>query len=68
MKRTVLQIAAAGLIVCMIAGAQGACPGDGDCGVLSASAAAVTESGTCGENVTWTLDDAGTLTISGTGV
>ena len=24
-------------------------------------------SGTCGENITWTLDDAGTLTISGTG-
>lgn len=27
----------------------------------------VVESGTCGENLTWTLDDAGTLTISGTG-
>ena len=26
-----------------------------------------TTSGTCGENLTWTLDDAGTLTISGTG-
>ena len=25
------------------------------------------ESGTCGENLTWTPDDAGTLTISGTG-
>ena len=24
-------------------------------------------SGTCGENLTWTLDDKGTLTISGTG-
>ena len=24
-------------------------------------------SGTCGENLTWTLDDEGTLTISGTG-
>ena len=24
-------------------------------------------SGTCGDNLTWTLDDAGTLTISGTG-
>ena len=23
--------------------------------------------GTCGENLTWTLDDNGTLTISGTG-
>ena len=25
------------------------------------------ESGTCGEDLTWTLDDEGTLTISGTG-
>ena len=33
---------------------------------LEASAATVA-SGTCGENLTWTLDDAGTLTISGTG-
>lgn len=32
--------------------------------VLTANAA---ESGTCGENLTWTLDDSGTLTISGTG-
>lgn len=24
-------------------------------------------SGTCGDNLTWTLDDNGTLTISGTG-
>ncbi len=29
--------------------------------------AATVASGTCGENLTWTLDDAGTLTISGTG-
>ena len=27
----------------------------------------IVESGTCGENLTWTLDDEGTLTISGTG-
>ena len=33
---------------------------------LQASADAVA-SGTCGVNLTWTLDDAGTLTISGTG-
>ena len=25
------------------------------------------ESGICGDNLTWTLDDSGTLTISGTG-
>ncbi len=31
-----------------------------------AQAAEIT-SGTCGDNLTWTLDDAGTLTISGTG-
>ena len=29
--------------------------------------AATMDSGTCGDNLTWTLDDAGTLTISGTG-
>ena len=29
--------------------------------------AASTASGTCGDNLTWTLDEAGTLTISGTG-
>ena len=29
--------------------------------------AAIVDSGTCGDNVTWTLDDAGTLTISGSG-
>ena len=31
------------------------------------ASAAETASGTCGENLTWTLDDTGTLTISGTG-
>ena len=34
---------------------------------LTASAEETVASGTCGENVTWTLDEAGTLTISGTG-
>ena len=34
--------------------------------VLSVSVFAE-ESGTCGDNLTWTLDDAGTLTINGTG-
>jgi len=29
--------------------------------------ATTVDSGTCGDNLTWTLDDAGTLTISGTG-
>ncbi len=31
------------------------------------AAKGVVDSGTCGENVTWTLDENGTLTISGTG-
>ena len=31
------------------------------------ASAAETASGTCGENLTWTLDDSGTLTISGEG-
>ena len=33
----------------------------------SAFAATVVDSGTCGDNLTWTFDSAGTLTISGTG-
>ena len=40
------------------------------CCLLTFSAAAestIVDSGTCGENLTWTLDGAGTLTISGTG-
>ncbi len=32
-----------------------------------AFAAEIVDSGTCGDNLTWTLDDEGTLTISGTG-
>ena len=35
--------------------------------VLPALAAGIVASGTYGDNLTWTLDDAGTLTISGTG-
>ena len=34
---------------------------------LTASAADIVDSGECGENVTWTLDSEGTLTISGEG-
>lgn len=38
------------------------------CSLLPVSAAAdAPKSGTCGENLTWTLDDTGVLTISGTG-
>ena len=32
-----------------------------------ADGSSIVASGTCGDNLTWTLDDAGTLTISGTG-
>ena len=35
--------------------------------IIPAANAAVVESGTCGENLTWSLDNNGTLTISGTG-
>ena len=35
--------------------------------MLSASAEDIVDSGTCGENLTWTLDSEETLTISGTG-
>lgn len=33
----------------------------------TAEAATIVDSGICGDNITWTLDDEGTLTISGTG-
>ena len=36
-------------------------------GLVDTAEAAAVSSGTCGENVTWTLDDQGTLTISGAG-
>ena len=36
-------------------------------GLCAACALADTISGTCGENLNWTLDDEGTLTISGSG-
>jgi len=35
--------------------------------VITAMAAETVESGTCGENLVWTLDDKGTLVVSGTG-
>lgn len=37
-------------------------------GMVNASAAEIVDSGTCGDNLTWTLDDSGTLTISGSGM
>ena len=35
---------------------------------VTASAATIVDSGTCGENIAWSLDYAGTLTIIGTGI
>ena len=34
---------------------------------IQANAVEITASGTCGDNLTWTLDEEGTLSISGTG-
>ena len=45
------------LCICMLIGVLATMP-------INVSAAT---SGTCGDNLTWTLDDNGTLTISGTG-
>ena len=46
------------LVLCLTLGAM----------FLTVSAAEIVESGVCGDNLTWTLDDEGTLTISGTGM
>lgn len=54
MKRTVTLLALLAALCCLFTVSAGA-------------EAAIVDSGTCGENLTWTLDTAGTLTISGTG-
>lgn len=49
---------------CMaISGVYAAMPAE----VMTASADAIIDSGTCGDNLTWVLDDEGILTIEGTG-
>lgn len=53
MKRTVTLLALLAALCCLL--------------TVSAAAADAPTSGTCGENLTWTLDGEGTLTISGTG-
>lgn len=53
MKKTVSLLALLAALCCLF--------------TASAAAADAPTSGTCGENLTWTLDGAGTLTISGTG-
>lgn len=45
------------LLLCLILGVS----------AVGVSAAATVDRGTCGDDLTWTLDSAGTLTISGTG-
>lgn len=53
MKKTVSLLALLAALCCLF--------------TVSAAAADAPTSGTCGENLTWALDGAGTLTISGTG-
>ena len=57
MKKTITQIAFIALLTLLLAGLMAG----------KAQAAEIVDSGTCGNNVTWTLDNAGKLTISGTG-
>lgn len=57
MKKLCKHLLVIAVIICCIAGI-----------IVNAQAAEIVDSGTCGENVTWTLDSAGTLTISGTGL
>ena len=54
MRKQFLRIA---LLICVLAVALS----------ISAMAAEIVDSGACGNNLTWTLDDEGTLTISGRG-
>ena len=57
MKRSALNLASLALVLILLLGLL---PG-------SAFAVDVTDSGSCGEGITWSLDSTGTLTISGTG-
>jgi len=56
MKQTVRMVMAVVLFIIVLSFAQG-----------KAEAAEAVASGTCGENLSWVLDDEGTLTISGSG-
>jgi hypothetical protein len=55
------------LAITLIFGSVYAGLGEVDFSGLFAVKASAASSGTCGENLTWSLDDEGTLTISGTG-
>ena len=59
------KLIAAVLSLCILGGALPALNDYAPDTTITASAEA--SSGTCGENLTWAVDDAGTLTISGTG-
>ncbi|MCR4645763.1 MAG: leucine-rich repeat domain-containing protein [Oscillospiraceae bacterium] len=70
MKHTWKKAAAALLALTMLTGAAPSIAPAQDLlngAVLTAHAVEAVASGECGENVTWTLDDEGTLTISGEG-
>lgn len=60
MRKTIKKLL---LSLAMLVMAAAVCCGAG----VEAQAAQVLQSGACGEALTWTLDDAGTLTISGNG-
>lgn len=57
MKRRVMKFGLAALLALLLAGAM----------AVDAQAAEIMDSGACGDNLTWTLDYEGLLTISGTG-
>ena len=52
---------------CMVLSGAAALPSGTLTKLFSFTASAQTRSGTCGDNITWTLDDNGKLTISGMG-
>ncbi|MBS7365253.1 MAG: hypothetical protein KIG31_01500, partial [Oscillospiraceae bacterium] len=54
MKKRIVSFILAALLICTLL-------------PTSVFAAGIVASGTCGNDLTWALDDAGTLTISGTG-
>lgn len=63
----VKKILAGIMTCCVVAGVMPSVDMIADNAVIMASAEETPKAGTCGENLTWVLDDEGTLTISGTG-
>ena len=60
-KRLLCAVGCMGLL-CLPSGAVPRCPA-----AVTAFAETAAFSGTCGEHITWALDDTGTLTLRGTG-